>query len=117
MPSEAVIKICKKSEEGLRRVLEKTNKKIPHEPLFLTTFTTAISQQFYSASDKLFPECVSHFYNFSPVEQNHFYILVKEVVEAYTKIRLYNLAKTYSKELQGTNIRTLYTKLILFNHQ
>lgn len=47
----------------------------------------------------------------------HEYSLLKSVTQCYSKIRLHNLAKTYTISVQGDNIRQTYSKLILFNHQ
>lgn len=48
---------------------------------------------------------------------HHNYILLKSTVRCYLKIRLHNLAKTYSEELIETNVQQTLSKLILLHHQ
>lgn len=53
----------------------------------------------------------------APDHEEHGLALLKEIIQSYCKIRLHNLAKKFTSSLQGTRIRSVYNKLILFNHQ
>jgi hypothetical protein len=69
-------------------------------------------------AEYLFPSLIDHIYNSSAVyEEQHVYILIKNVINMYIKIRLKNLAKKMTEEIQGANVRRELSKLILFNHQ
>ena len=64
----------------------------------------------------LFTELDDNMYD-SPVDDNHVFGLIKEIVKSYCKLRLYHLGKETTAKLSEKNIRKKLNKLILFNHQ
>ena len=52
-----------------------------------------------------------------PADKNHIFLLVKLLVESYSKIRLHHIAKQATSLINESNIRKNMTKLILFKNQ
>lgn len=118
VPSLGVIKICESAEISIRKILYSTGNKLPKDANFANIFVSAVSQKFYSDIYKLFPNLKDHFLlDYSPVDHNHGFQLIKNITRAYLKIRIHNLAKKYTEIIQGTAVRRELNKLILFNHQ
>lgn len=101
----------------LRKILFVTNKKIPNDRNFHKILVTTISQKFYETALELFPTLAQHHLENAVNEEPHVFILIKEIVTCYTKIRIYNLLKKYTLVIQGPSVRRQLNKLILFNHQ
>jgi hypothetical protein len=92
--------------------------KLPKEEYFTDSTTLLTCQKYYGMAEYLFPSLKDHIYNSSAVyEEQHVYILIKKFINMYIKIRLKNLAKKMTEEIQGANVRRELTKLNLFNHQ
>lgn len=117
IPSAGVTSICLVVEKYIRKIVNYTDYKLPQDEGFLPLFTIAVAQQFYTQIEVLFPNLKDPFLETPPIQQNHGFILVKEIINAYTRIRFFNLAKKYTTVLQGTLVRRELNKLILFNHQ
>lgn len=60
----------------------------------------------------LFPELDDHFYESSPVGVNNGFLLIKEIVKAYFKTRVFNLAKKctqkYKVNLFDSSLQNLF---------
>ncbi|KAK9737581.1 hypothetical protein QE152_g10617 [Popillia japonica] len=117
IPSEAVVKICQVAETYIRKVMALTGNRIPSEDNLFPSLTIIISQKFYATSDQLFPTLVDHCLSFPSNEEKHTFILIKQIVNAYLRIRIFSLAKKYTDRIQGPSVRQALNKLILFNHQ
>lgn len=94
-----------------------TSNKIPKEEHFFEYFVITVAQKMYPKVEQLFPLLNIHILSFSPNEVNHAFILIKQIIFCYSKIRFFNLAKKHTEVIQGTDVRKTLTKLILFNHQ
>lgn len=101
----------------LRRILFITDKKIPNEKNFHKILVTTVSQKFYGTALELFPTLAQHHLENAVNEEPHLFVLIKQIVACYTKIRLFNLLKKYTLVIQGPSVRRQLNKLILFNHQ
>lgn len=94
-----------------------TGNRIPSEDNLFPSLTIIISQKFYATSDQLFPTLVDHCLSFPSNEEKHTFILIKQIVNAYLRIRIFSLAKKYTDRIQGPSVQQALNKLILFNHQ
>ncbi|KAK9732183.1 hypothetical protein QE152_g12995 [Popillia japonica] len=92
IPSEAVVKICQVAETYIRKVMALTGNRIPSEDNLFPSLTIIISQKFYATSDQLFPTLVDHCLSFPSNEEKHTFILIKQIVNAYLRIRIFSLA-------------------------
>lgn len=104
-PSPAVNEICLKTEQFIRKLMFMTNNSLPGEDLVINIITQ-VSQQLIHKLDSMFPTNCSHNFN-----------LLKSIIYCFCKIRIYNLGKKHTEQIQGDNIRKTYSKLILFSHQ
>ena len=48
---------------------------------------------------------------------NHVFFLVKSIIECYCRIRLFHVAKQTTLNINESDVRKKFTKLILFKHQ
>lgn len=117
IPSYGLVKICRGVEIAIKNMLLSTDNKIPKEKNFMDIFVIANAQKYYTDIYNLFPILHNHFLESAPCDENHGFLLVKNIVRSYAKIRLYNLAKKHTETIQGNAVRRQLNKLILFNHQ
>ncbi|CAH0558622.1 unnamed protein product [Brassicogethes aeneus] len=117
IPSYGLVKICQGVEIAIKNMLLSTDNKIPKEKNFMDIFVIANAQKYYTDIYNLFPILHNHFLESAPCDENHGFLLVKNIVRSYAKIRLYNLAKKHTETIQGNAVRRQLNKLILFNHQ
>lgn len=116
-PAFSVIKVCKRTEMDLRQILVTTGNRIPKEDNFFSVFVTCTAQKFYEKGLDLFPSLQNHNLEKAPDEECHVYILLKEIVFCYSKIRIHNLLKKFTLSIQGPSVRRQLNKLILFHNQ
>lgn len=98
-------------------MLQCTDNKLPADSQFLTQFVIATSQQFITIGERLFPDLKYHIMDTAPNEESHYCILIKGIILAYARIRIFNLAKKYTATIQGPIVRRQLAKLILFHNQ
>lgn len=83
-----------------------TDNKLPSQQLVSNIIAT-VSQNLASNLHKMFKE--DH--------QEHHFLLLKNIIFCYCKIRLHNLARRFTESQRGELVRKTYAKLILFKHQ
>lgn len=105
-PSPGVFKICCKVEKIIKQTMFVCNNSLPSQ--------TLIKDIVALATTKLFDQ-LTHLFSDRHIE--HLLILFKNIVFCYCKIRLHNLSKKYTENIQGDLVRRKLTKLILFSHQ
>ena len=92
-----------------------TENKVPGDADFISTLVLILSN--YLLSLNLFSSLNSHNLEAIPGDETHITILIKTIVFSYIKIRFHDLLKRYSEKIQGSVVRKVLNKLILFNHQ
>jgi hypothetical protein len=83
-------------------------------PIVITRICNAV---FATLPSNLFSPIDSHILDFEIFSKNHNFILVKQIIFSYTKIRLHYFNKQFNKNLKGKSVRQLLTKVLLFKHQ
>ena len=92
-----------------------TDNKIPKEENFVATFVLVLSNKLLPMN--LFSCLADHNTETFPGEEAHVTILIKAILFSYIKIRFHDLAKRHTENIQGSIVRKVLSKLILFNHQ
>ena len=113
-PSKSVEIICYEAEKSFERMLKITENNLPRCKGILEAISTAVLG---TIKDKqVFNNLKTHMKD-SAVEENYVYLLIKNIVKMYCKIRLYHLGKEKTAEENLFKIRKKFSKLILFSHQ
>jgi hypothetical protein len=96
----------------------KNCKKEQYNPSSLDNVITRICNVvFATLPSNLFSPIDSHILDFEIFSKNHSFILIKQTIFSYTKIRLHYFNKHFNKNLKGKSVRQLFTKVLLFKHQ
>ena len=113
-PSQSVEIICCEAEKSFERMLKITENSLPNgygipEAISIAVLSSIKDKQVFSNLKSHMKDCT--------VEENHVYLLIKNIVKLYCKIRLYHLGKEKTAVENSFKIRKKFSKLILFSHQ
>jgi hypothetical protein len=86
-------------------------------PSIDNVITRICNAVFATLPSNLFSPIDSHILDFEFFSKNHNFILIKQIIFSYTKIRLHYFNKQFNKNLKGKSVRQLLTKVLLFKHQ
>lgn len=113
-PSEDVIQICQQAEKICSRLMAATNNCPPQGCNIIQQMVDVI---FCSLPPTIFSQLNDHLLDFDTFGTNHVFILTKEIIKRYLKIRMHDVIHRYNMSLCGSRIRQKLTKTILFKHQ
>ena len=65
----------------------------------------------------VFPTLKQHLFDSNATVQNHYVVLISEIVKSFLNVRSHHVAKTFSEQCCGTRIRRKLTKLVHFKNQ
>lgn len=111
--SESVVNVCKTTEKFFQKLINNNNNNLFQNPRCISVIAYSVLKE---TSKTTFTTLSNHMLDCEP-ENNHIFFLIKAVVHAYCKIRLYHIANDWKTKATANNVRKTLTKLILFKNQ
>ncbi|KAG1655031.1 DNA transposase THAP9 [Nymphon striatum] len=113
-PTESVVVVCEETEKRFERMMATTKGKLPRIKGIPGAISLSVLQDMNMS--KVFTELNNHMLE-TAVTDNHLFSLIKNISQAYCKIKLFHMGKETTDKLSETKIRKKLCKLVLFKHQ
>jgi len=113
IPSADVVQICKVCERAIRALFQQNNRPPSGSMLKLQIINQVLT---HVANSDIFSSLGVHAMTTDPLS-DHRVRLLKAVCDKYCVVGLYHAGKVFTQSLQGSNIRSVLSKTILFKGQ
>ena len=116
MPSESVRMLISMAEKVIRSHTN-LNATILTLSKWGVSLKIAILEEVMNSGSIVFPTLKQHLFDSNATVQNHYVVLISEIVKSFLNVRSHHVAKTFSEQCCGTRIRRKLTKLVHFKNQ
>lgn len=106
------------AEELFRRAMNTNNGKPISEKNLPAVLCSAVIRGLFNNSCTLFPSLNNHLFNGSADElSNHIYVLSKNVIKVYLRVKIFAATKLASQAEVGPKLRHHLTRQLVWIHQ